>query len=162
MTAGSRASPKRTVFTGGNDGYGLAGPSTAAKQAPQAIERLQRLFRAELGGIDRRERRLDVGPRRLAGGGSRFRPGGAEQRQIVGEPRRGIGLFASLENLQDLFGPGDDRRRQTGEPRDVDAVRAVRGPRCHLVVKPYAVLPFLDPIGPAAQPLLARVPAAQL
>ena len=71
--------------------------------------------------------------------------GGAEQRQVVGQPRQCPALFAFFEHPQHLLGARRHALGQAGELGDMDPVGAVGGAGADLVQKDDVVLPLLDP-----------------
>ena len=78
-------------------------------------------------------------------GGAAARAGGGEERQVVDEGALRALAVGALELGQDRLGALDDRRRQAGEARHLQAVGAVGGAGHDLVQEDHVALPFGDP-----------------
>ena len=136
-----------STSTAGRRGAAIAGLRSLLLER---VERLQRLARRHLVGIDRRERSDQRVERALARIGRRRPRRCGKQRQVLEAARRGAVL--GFERRQHDLGALDHARRQAGELGHLDAVGAVGRARHHLVQEHHLALPFLDPHGGVVQP----------
>src|SRR5207244_1581150 len=102
------------------------------RQRLQPVDEVERFAGGQLVGADLVQQGIGGGCR---WGRLRVAAGGAEEREVVGEPREGTALLALFEHAQHLLGARRHGLGQASELGDMDAVGAVGGAGADLVQK---------------------------